>query len=116
MSQAATGTVLAVEGLRNALEEMADALAQASLDGVLACEARIESALAAVPAHQVTAGRDATLRREVEAARLALMRCRRLGLSLDAVIATSLSIRGVAPGYGPANALRDDLRSLNLTV
>lgn len=116
MSQAATGTVLAVEGLTAALEEMADALAQASLEGVLACESRIESALAAVPARELTVGHEARLRREVEAARLALTRCRRLGLSLDGVIATSLSIRGVAPGYGPARAFRDDLHSLNLTV
>jgi hypothetical protein len=116
MSQAAPGTVLAVEGLRTALEEMADALAQANLDRVLACEARIESALAAVPTRQITVGHDVTLRREIDAARLALTRCRRLGLSLDGVIATSLSVRGVAPGYGPANAFRDDLHSLNLTV
>lgn len=116
MSQAASGTVLAVEGLRTALEEMADALTQASLDRVLACEASIESALAAVPTRQVTVGDDSALRREIEAARLALTRCRRLGLSLDGVIATSLSIRGVAPGYGQAGAFRDDLHSLNLTV
>lgn len=116
MSQAASGTVLAVERLRTALEEMADALAQASLDRVLACEASIESALAAVPTRQVTVGDDSALRREIEAARLALTRCRRLGLSLDGVIATSLSIRGVAPGYGQAGTFRDDLHSLNLTV
>lgn len=117
MAEAVSGSVLAVAGLRSALEDMADALVEGNLDRLLACEARIEGALAQLPAHGLSAEARAGARADIEAARAAVVRCRRLGLSLDAFIAAGLTARGICGVYGPdANAVSADLRSLNLTV
>jgi hypothetical protein len=115
MTDGVASSVVAVAALRAALEEMADALGQASLDRLLACEARIETALSQVPTKGLSADTRADVRREVEAARLALLRCRRLGLSLDGFIAAGLTVRGLSGFYGPdAAAISTELHSLNL--
>lgn len=117
MAEAVSSTTLAVAGLRVALEEMADALAGADLDRLLACEARIESALAQLPTHGLPADARIEIRAEIEATRHAMMRCRRLGLSLNAFIMAGLSVRGLNGLYGPdAGAVNGDLHSLDLTV
>ena len=117
MAESVSGSLLAVAGLRTALEDMAGALLEGNLDRLLACEARIEGALAQLPTHGLSADARAGARVEIEAARAALVRCRRLGLSLDAFIAAKLTARGICGVYGPdANAVSADLRSLNLTV
>jgi hypothetical protein len=117
MAEAVSSTTLAVAGLRAALEEMADALASASLDRLLACEARIESALAQLPAHGLPAAARVEIRAEIEAARRAMIRCRRLGLSLNAFIMAGLSVRGLGGLYGPdSGAAAADLHSLDLRV
>ncbi|HEY0873462.1 MAG TPA: hypothetical protein VGD94_08320 [Vicinamibacterales bacterium] len=116
MAEAVSTTTLAVAGLRAALEDLADALAGADLDRLLACEARIESALAQLPAHGLPADARVEIRAEVDAARRAMIRCRRLGLSLNAFIMAGLSARGLG-GYGPDSGSADaDLRSLDLRV
>lgn len=115
MNEGVASGVVAVAALRSALEEMADALGQASLDRLLACEARIETALSQIPREGLPADARAEVRREVEAARLALLRCRRLGLSLDGFIAAGLTVRGLGGFYGPdAAAIGTELHSLNL--
>lgn len=117
MAEAVSGSLLAVAGLRTALEDMADALVEGSLDRLLACEARLEAALAQLPRHGLPNEARAAARAEIEAARAALARCRRLGLSLDAFIAAGMTARGICGVYGPdATAVSADLRSLNLTV
>jgi hypothetical protein len=117
MAEAVSSTTLAVAGLRAALEEMAEALASANLDRLLACEARIESALAQLPAYGLPADARAEVRAEIDATRRAMIRCRRLGLSLNAFIMAGLSVRGLAGLYGPdAGAVNGDLHSLNLRV
>ena len=117
MAEAVSSTTLAVAGLRAALDDMADALASANLDRLLACEARIESALAQLPTHGMSADARVEIRAEIEAARHAMMRCRRLGLSLNAFIMAGLSVRGLHGLYGPdAGTVNGDLHSLDLTV
>lgn len=117
MAEAVSSTTLAVAGLRADLEEMAAALAAADLDRMLACEARIESALAQLPTHGIPADARAEIRAEIDAARHAMMRCRRLGLSLNAFIMAGLSVRGLNGLYGPdAATVNGDLHSLDLTV
>jgi len=115
MTEGVASSVVAVAALRAALEDMADALAQASLDGLLACDARIETALSQIPTQGLPVEARAEVRREVEAARLALVRCRRLGLSLDGFIAAGLTARGLGGFYGPdAGSVGTELHSLNL--
>jgi ketosteroid isomerase-like protein len=117
MAEAVSDTTLAVAGLRAAVEELADALASADLDRLLACEARIESALAQLPTHGLPADARAEIRSDIEAARRAMMRCRRLGLSLNAFILASLSIQGRDHLYGPdSTVVSTDLHSLDLRV
>lgn len=109
--------MLPITSLRNALEEMADALASARLDRLLACEARLEAALAEFPITELPAEARLAVRAEVAAARAALVRCRRLGLSLDAFIGAGLAARGNDHGYAPgAGTAGADLHTLNLTV
>jgi hypothetical protein len=117
MREAVPDSTLAVAALRSALEEMASALAEGSLDRLLACEARIESALEQLPMRDVAANARAAVRAEVEGARAALVRCRRLGLALDEFVTTGFAARSVDGGYGrtPQTTVVP-LHSLNLTV
>jgi hypothetical protein len=114
MGEAVSG--VAAAELRGALEEAADALAHADLDRLLACEARIEHALDGLPVRSLSAPLSDALRADAEAARAALVRCRRLGISLAEFMAAGLTARGL-DGYGPRREPRSaPLHSLNLTV
>jgi hypothetical protein len=92
--------------LRLALEGAAEAMAHAQVEGLLASEGALEFALAELPPLQGldTADRD-TVRRELEAAERALLRCRRLGSTLSDYVRLTLASHGTAdaaPGYSQA--------------
>lgn len=94
-----------VARLRQALDRLGDALGRADLDALLACEPDLGAALDAVvrsgPANA------AALAREADAARQALLRCRRLGTNLREVAQLVLDpadMRGYhRDGYRPAD-------------
>ena len=81
--------------LRLALEGAAEALAHAQVEGLLASEGALEFALAELPPMQGLDGdeRDA-VRRELEAAERALLRCRRLGSTLSDYVRLTLASHG----------------------
>ena len=98
--------VSATMRLRLALEGAAEALAHAQVEGLLASEGAIEFALAELPQMGSIASeeRDA-VRRELEAAERALLRCRRLGSTLTDYVRLTLASHSVADpssGYAPA--------------
>lgn len=90
----------ALARLSATLTSTADALASARLDALLDAEPALQAALAAVPAGPIDAG-DAVGRarfvRDITEARAALVRCRRLGLSLGEFVRIALAAQG-APG------------------
>jgi hypothetical protein len=88
--------------VRRALEQTAAALAAADLDGLLAGETALNDAVAELRAMATVAPehRDA-FREDLEAARSALRRCRRLGAALSDFVALSLAAQGRASGYDP---------------
>jgi hypothetical protein len=89
--------------LRLALEGAAEALAHAQVEGLLASEGALEFALAELPPMEGLAmdERDA-VRRELEAAERALLRCRRLGSTLTDYVRLTLASQGApARGYAP---------------
>jgi hypothetical protein len=100
MADAVPEEVRAVAALRAALEETADALANAHLNRLLDCEARIETALLQLPPRAVSAETRRVVMAEVEFARAALTRCRRLGLALDEFIRLGMAAQGLGSGYG----------------
>jgi hypothetical protein len=85
--------------LRQRLTELANALAEADLERVLACEGEIESALCGVITAGAGHGDRALLAAEIERARTALSHCRRLGASLNDVVRLSLTMYGFEGGY-----------------
>lgn len=86
--------------LRSALERAAQALAEANLDGLLAAEVDIESALSGVPDRSLVGPGDrAALLADIDASRSALTRCERLGASLTHFVRTSLDVQGRGAGY-----------------
>jgi hypothetical protein len=94
--------IAAAARLRETLEQTADALAGARLDTLLAGEAALEDALASlVPAQGLSAAERTVVREELERARGALLRCRRLGSGLSDFIRASFEAQGRTPGYGP---------------
>ena len=97
--------VSATMRLRLALEGAAEALAHAQVEGLLASEGAIEFALAELPQMGSIASdeRDA-VRRELEAAERALLRCRRLGSTLTDYVRLTLASHGTVTspsGYTP---------------
>lgn len=82
--------------LRLALEGAAEALAHAQVEGLLASEGALEFALAELPPMDTLDGgeRDA-VRRELEAAERALLRCRRLGSTLTDYVRLTLASHAV---------------------
>jgi hypothetical protein len=117
MSACLADPVLAVAQLRESLEEAADALAKAHLDRLLACEARIETALMNIPTRGLTTEARAIVASEIELARLTLTRCRRLGQALDDFIRLGLAAQGLSRGYGREGAeIAPDLHSVNTTA
>ena len=91
--------------LRLALEGAAEALAHAQVEGLLASEGALEFALAELPPMQgLDAGERDAVRRELEAAERALLRCRRLGSTLADYVRFTLASHGAAhesSGYAP---------------
>jgi hypothetical protein len=100
MADALPHEVRAVAALRAALEETADALANAHLNRLLDCEARIETALLQLPNKGLSTDMRRAVLAEVEFARAALTRCRRLGLALDEFIRLGMAAQGLGSGYG----------------
>jgi hypothetical protein len=87
--------------LRTVLDQAADALVSADLEALLASEAEIEDALANMPVlTTMTADERAEIRGELERARGALLRCRRLGTTLTAFVRVSFDAQGRHGGYG----------------
>jgi hypothetical protein len=87
--------------LRTALDQAADALVSADLEALLVSESEIEQALAQLPALTSSTVEDrADVRMELERARRALIRCRRLGTALTAFVRVSCDAQGRHAGYG----------------
>ena len=98
----ADGLLPAVSRLRAALEETAEALSTASVDRLLAADARVRSALGALAAWSpVGADERAAVRRELEAVHAALVRCRTLGGALSDFVRFTLGSHGPGVSYGP---------------
>ena len=86
--------------LRRALEQTAEALASPRLEHLLASETAIEEALGELPRLDgLDAAGRAAVRHELERARLALLRCRRLGSALGDFVRLSFDAQGRG-GYG----------------
>jgi hypothetical protein len=85
--------------LRLALEGAAESLAHAQVEGLLASEGALEFALAELPPLDSLepSERDA-VRRELEAAERALLRCRRLGSTLTDYVRLTLASHETASG------------------
>jgi len=98
--------VYATMRLRLALEGAAESLAHAQVEGLLASEGALEFALAELPRMENldAVERDA-VRRELEAAERALLRCRRLGATLSDYVRLTLASHATASGasgYAPS--------------
>jgi hypothetical protein len=94
-------TFAAVARLRVALEQTAASLATPRLEGLLGGEEQLEQALAEIPAVESLSPDDRrALREEVEAAAIALRRCRRLGAALSDFARLSLEAQGMGAEYG----------------
>ena len=87
--------------LRTALEQTAEALASPRLEALLASETALEDALGEFPRLEgLDAAGRALVRAELEQARLALLRCRRLGSALGDFVRLSFDAQGRGSGYG----------------
>jgi hypothetical protein len=91
----------AVAALRDALDRTAAALASPRVETLLDCEVAIENALANLPPLEgLDATERAAVRAELDAARRALLRCRRLGAALAEFVRLGLEAQGRGTGYG----------------
>jgi hypothetical protein len=101
-SRAVTATIR----LRLALEGAAEAMAHAQVEGLLASEGALEFALAELPPMQGLPDSERyAVRRELEAAERALLRCRRLGSTLSDYVRLTLASHGTndtSSGYSQA--------------
>lgn len=105
--------------LRGALDQTARALARARLDDLLAAGEALEVALAQIPRVRATSNEDADrLRAEIDAARLALLRCRRLGVSLGDFVRATFDSHGLSTEYDAARQAAATLtgRGVNTSV
>jgi hypothetical protein len=103
MTDQGIAAVRAASRLRGALEQAADALATPRLDTLLACEVAIEEALCDLPPLEGLDPAERTfVRGELDRARAAMLRCRRLGTSLGDFIRLTFEAQGRTPGYGRA--------------
>jgi hypothetical protein len=120
-AMAGSRAVSATIRLRLALEGAAEALAHAQVEGLLASEGAIEFALAELPPmHDLDDRERDAVRRELEAAERALLRCRRLGSTLTDYVRLTLASHAAADassGYSPAaSRLRSGHAGLNARV
>lgn len=103
--------------LRRGLEDAADALKHADLDRLLECETRIHTALTRLATSNLTDDARARLAIEIDLARHALQRCRRLGHALNDFVRLSLTAQGLDEGYGrTGNGTSTGLRTIRRTV
>jgi hypothetical protein len=108
-----------LQPLREALQQTAAALATARLDHLLAAGEALEVALARMPRGAgASPAQQQQLRAEIDAARAALLRCRRLGVSLGDFVRATLDARGGATEYDPSRQAAVALtgRKLNASV
>lgn len=118
MSPTGTPGVEAASQLRQALEQTASALAEARLGDLLAAGEALEVALTRIPRSRSGSVEDAErLRAEIDAARAALLRCRRLGVSLSDFVRATFDAHGAAAGYDPSRQAAMSLagRGVNAT-
>ena len=119
MTEQGTRAVHAASVLRDALEQTAAALASPRLETLLAGETAIAEALSAMPSlEDLPADERLAVRRELERARGALLRCRRLGASLRDYIRLSFQAQGRGDDYGPRQsaAIADAGQALDARV
>ena len=129
MTEHGTRAMAAATNLREALEQTAAALASPRLETLLSGETAIEAALSSMPAahklpastmpalDELPADERLAVRRELERARGALLRCRRLGTSLRDYIRLSFEAQGRGNDYGPrASATTYGGQALNARV
>jgi hypothetical protein len=122
VAMAGSRAVSATIRLRLALESAAEALAHAQVEGLLASEGALEFALAELPPMQeLPDGERAAVRRELEAAERALLRCRRLGSTLTDYVRLTLASHTAAnapAGYAPGASREADYagRGVNARV
>jgi hypothetical protein len=96
---AGSRAVSATIRLRLALEGAAESLARAQVEGLLASEGALEFALAELPPmNSLGADERDAVRRELEAAERALLRCRRLGSTLSDYVRFTLASHANASG------------------
>src|SRR5688572_29952209 len=87
--------------LSAALEQLAGALARLQLDVILEAESALECAMLNLPSVTgVSAPARGAIRGELERARAALTRSKRLGAALGDLTAISLEAQGHGRGYG----------------
>jgi hypothetical protein len=89
--------------VRRVLEQIGDALVIGRVETLLETEDHLASALrtltAALPSRELSPDEQARLRPEIAACLSALHRCRRLGASMDAVVAVALTEEGRVGTY-----------------
>jgi hypothetical protein len=117
MRCARPAAIQAASRLREALEQSAAAMAAGQLDALLAGEAALEHALTDLPfpADFPDDERHA-LRAELDGARAALLRCRRLGGSLTDYVRLTLHAHGRAADYDPQRAAASALGGRSLSM
>ncbi|MEQ1759086.1 MAG: hypothetical protein ABL986_12260 [Vicinamibacterales bacterium] len=109
--------VASAQQLRVALEQTAAALAEARLDDLLAAGEALEVALAQIPRARSSSPADADrMRAEIDAARAALLRCRRLGVSLGDFVRATFDAHGEATEYDPSRQAAMALTGRNLNT
>jgi hypothetical protein len=93
--------IRAAATLREALDRTAAALASPRVETLLECEVAIERALAELPPFDgLSSAERAAVRTELDGARSALLRCRRLGAALNEFVRLSFEAQGRGVGYG----------------
>jgi hypothetical protein len=117
MTAAVPDFVQSAANLRRSLEDAADALANADLERLLACETRIHAALTHIATSDLTPEGRARLSEEIERTRHALARCRRLGFALSDFVRMSLTAQGLNERYSRSGAsVSADLRTIYRTA
>ena len=114
----APSTLHVVTRLRTVLETIGDALASGAYDRLVEAEAELAAALPDRSLARRTGDGTARLAREIQSARRALVRARRLGASLADVVRISLHTQGRDPEYGRdgAHPASNDTGSLDRRV
>ena len=114
---AGSRAVSATIRLRLALEGAAEALAHAQVEGLLASEGALEFALAELPPMQGLPSEEReAVRRELEAAERALLRCRRLGSTLTDYVRLTLASHNAQAPSGYSSDARSETDYAGRTV